>query len=247
MFRDLILFVIARHQPSSQIMKRIKVLFPQQASLLFTMKFLWIRLLFTTSILAVNVACFTVLPRSATDISSSLVVVKAVPSALDPQHQDENSRRHAQVTAAALALATLLWMTHPAPLYEASHPAPTAFPSLVMSSTTERIVPAAHGDTTSTMLLSKWQIQPTPGFGFGGLELGGPHIVAPFGAFGGGVIIRHVPDNVVVPPHILEPMTAREQHLNAIVQQQRKQLEQYERTHHLQPRPPQALMKEVDT
>lgn len=218
---------------------------------LFTMKFLWIRLLFATSVLVLNVACFTVHSRRpAAETSSSSLVIQAVPSAMGPQ-QDENSRHHAQVTAAALALATLLWMTHPAPLHEASHPAPTAFPSLVMSSSSsaERIVPA---QTTSTMLVSKWQIQPTPGFGFGGLGLGGPHVVAPFGAFGGGVIIRHVPDKVVPPTAatttpLSEPMTVREQHLNALVQQQRKQLEQYERIHHLQPRSPQALMEEVDT
>ena len=142
---------------------------------------------------------------------------------------------HVKATAAALAFAALLMTANPAPLHEASHrPQSTTFPTLLVNNI-ETVIPI-------TTTISKLEITPTPGFGFGGLGIS-PFGVGPFGAFGGGVVIRNVPS---VDPELApspgsmdrreQVLSSKEQQLEAIVKQQQNRLEQYEQIESLQQR-----------
>jgi len=181
--------------------------------------------LFLLACLWTGVASFSVLDQrhaALTTTSSTTTLSMAMHAPIE----NANSQHHAKATVAALALAALLWAANPVPLHnEASAPhAPTAFPTLVVSK--EIVAP------TTTM--SKLQVNFTPGFGFGGLGIG-PFGVGPFGGLGGGVVIRNVPPTSdQQQTATTAPSATKEQQLEALVKQQRKRLEQYERLERLQ-------------
>jgi len=185
------------------------------------MKLLYNTILFAGVLTAV--ASFTVpiplqtrrvkVPQQAAFSSTSLMALQA---------PVENEKLHRVVaTAGALALAALLWTADPAPLHEAHHPQ-TTFPTLVVSQ-------AAPATT-----ITKLQVTPTPGFGFGGMGIS-PFGVGPFGGFGGGVVIRNIPE-AKQPSDVTDQkqQLTKEQQLEALVKQQRKLLDQYEKLDRLQ-------------
>lgn len=167
-------------------------------------------------------AALTTVANGAPSSTSSLQMALQAPA------QNENSHHHLKVAVAALALSSLLLTANPAPLQDATRPPTTgAFPTFLV---TKEIV--AEAPTTA---LAKLQVTPTPGFGFGGLGVS-PFGIGPFGGFGGGVVIRNVPDAAdrPAPPAGDARQLTKEQQLEALVKQQRQRLEQYEKLERLQ-------------
>jgi len=154
---------------------------------------------------------------------TSLTIPSSYLQALQaPMEADAN--HHVKAVAGALALASLMLLANPAPLHEGTHP-PTSFPSLIVSHQETVVAPASA-------TVAKLQVSPMPGFGFGGAGVS-PFGVGPFGAFGGGVIIRNVPDDTTTTPTAQSThspqMIKKEQQLKALVkEQQQPRLGQYE-------------------
>ena len=201
------------------------------------MKFSCNRLIFAC--LLTSVVSFTApIPLLSNVEAVGATTKRASPSVkamLSPIESNANSH-HVKAMAAALALAALLMTANPAPLHEASHRHQSStFPTLLVNDM-ETVVPMPTA-------VSKLEIAPTPGFGFGGLGIS-PLGVGPFGAFGGGVVIRNVPsaDQQQLAPSMEaadrqgQVLPSRAQQLEANVKQQQKRLEQYEQLDRLQQR-----------
>lgn len=161
------------------------------------------------------VESFTPLLRSPGPLRSTTSWTKqpSLMMALQNPSIDDANSHHVKAAAAAIALATLIWSSNPVPVHEAALFPPTPYTAK------ERIAPTPP---STTLMISKLEITPSPGFGFGGLGVS-PFGLGPFGGFGAGFTIRNVPDR---PPTLAqEEIQVRKQQLKAI-EQQKQQLEQ---------------------
>ena len=67
---------------------------------------------------------------------------------------------------------------------------------------------------SSSHLLSKLEVQPLPGVGFGGIGMGPGFMPLPFGGFGAGFTIRNRPDPT--PPDSADALEAQKQKLQSV-------------------------------
>ena len=110
-----------------------------------------------------------------------------------PEPSTEDNHHHTLVVTGAFLLALLVALAKPLPLQEAF----------------TRHTPPLQ---SSSHIISKLEVRPTPGFGFGGLGVGPGFMPMPFGGFGMGFTVRNRPE----PPTAAQSLQAHQQELQAV-------------------------------